>query len=341
MVLLQVARLLALALVLFFRGCDSQDLNCGVAANNVRIVGGQEAQPGSWPWQVALYISDSFNCGGTLISDRWVLTAAHCLTADQLDVVEVVLGMHNVSDPSADQVALRLEQIVCHPDYNDFTFENDICLLKLAADATFSDTVQPICLPSKSSTFHTGLTSWVTGFGTIDSGALAQVLQEVSVPIVGNNQCDCYLRDRFLITGNMVCAGVAGKDSCQGDSGGPLMAKRSTRWVQVGVVSFGEGCGLPKKPGVYARVSEYQDWIKEQVGESDVGFMTFSSPGSDPDSDFECPATTVGPEPASSTLDFFEENNIFDGGESLLPFARFASLLAVGVTLHLLFGAVL
>ncbi|XP_029944180.1 serine protease 27-like [Salarias fasciatus] len=338
----QVARGLTLMLFVFHQGCDSQEFRCGEAVNNNRIVGGQEADPGSWPWQAALYLFDTFTCGGTLINDHWVLTAAHCLTTEDLSGAEVLLSLHNISDPGPDVVTVALDEIICHPAYNSFTFENDICLLKLSTPVTFSDSIQPICLPTKGSTFHTGLSSWVTGFGTIDNGNLAEVLQEVNVPIVGNTRCQCYLRDFSEITENMVCAGreAGGKDSCQGDSGGPLMTQTSTSWVEVGVVSFGDGCGLPRRPGVYTRVSQYEDWIREQLNGSDVGFVTVTPEGIDPDLFFTCPTAT----PSTTTHHYkmtTEDDSIFGGGETLIHFAHFLSLGAVGLCLHVLFGGAL
>ncbi|XP_023813697.2 transmembrane protease serine 9-like [Oryzias latipes] len=115
-----------------------------------------------------------------------------------------------------------------------------------------------------------------------------QTLQEVQVPIVGNRQCKCSYSS---ITDNMVCAGLlaGGKDSCQGDSGGPLVIKQNNRWIQAGVVSFGNGCALPHFPGVYTRVSQYQTWINTQITTNQPGFITFTSTGTDSDLSVSCP----------------------------------------------------
>uniref|UniRef100_I3JIS6 Peptidase S1 domain-containing protein n=1 Tax=Oreochromis niloticus TaxID=8128 RepID=I3JIS6_ORENI len=142
---------------------------CGKAAKHGRIVGGQDASPGSWPWQAGLSIFGSFSCGGSLITDQWVLTAAHSLFPDYKKFWEVHLGRHNQSGLNPNEVTRTLENFVCHPDYNHLTNENDICLLKLSAPVKFTDYIQPICLASRKSTFYNGTSSWVTGFGTTSS----------------------------------------------------------------------------------------------------------------------------------------------------------------------------
>uniref|UniRef100_A0A3Q4HZF1 Peptidase S1 domain-containing protein n=1 Tax=Neolamprologus brichardi TaxID=32507 RepID=A0A3Q4HZF1_NEOBR len=113
--------------------------------------------------------------------------------------------------PNPNAVTVTLESIICHPDYNAATYENDMCLLQLSTPVNFTDYIQPVCLASAGSTFNSGTSSWVTG-----RGLTPEILQEVNVPIVGNNQCRCELQ-KFVITDNMICAGLqnGGKDSCQ------------------------------------------------------------------------------------------------------------------------------
>uniref|UniRef100_A0A8C9Y341 Serine protease 27-like n=1 Tax=Sander lucioperca TaxID=283035 RepID=A0A8C9Y341_SANLU len=287
-----------LMIVLLSRGCHSQPPVCGQAVLNTRIVGGQDAPPGSWPWQASLQADGSHFCGGSLINNQWVLTAAHCLKETDLGTV-VYLGLQSQSSPNLNTMIRGTSMIKCHPSYGLVTNvniqDNDICLLKLLAPVNFTDYIQPICLASENSTFNTGVESWVTGFGVTDNGTLSDILQEVKVPIVGNNECRCTYGD---LTGNMMCAGVpaGGKDSCQGDSGGPLVTKQGSTWIQSGVVSYGRGCGLPMIPGVYTRVSQYQEWISSIiVGSSKPGFVDYTSAGNDRDQFFECPGTTTPP----------------------------------------------
>ncbi|XP_005952204.1 serine protease 27 [Haplochromis burtoni] len=312
--------------VLLCKDADSQQPACGMAAKHSRIVGGQDAPPGSWPWQAALSIFGSFSCGGSLITDQWVLTAAHCISLLELSFTKVHLGRHSQSGLNPNEVTQTLENIVCHPKYNPLTIENDICLLKLSAPVNFTDYIQPICLASENSTFYSGTSSWVTGFGsTASDGSLSNILQEVNVPIVGSNECKCYYQDFSEITENMICAGLkaGGKDSCQGDSGGPLMTKKESVWVQSGVVSFGYGCAEPMRPGIYTRVSQYQKWISDTITGKSPGFVTFTSPGTDSDLDFTCPI----------------DDNVFDSGENLIHFTHFTSLCVLVVLLQVFVGS--
>uniref|UniRef100_A0A3Q2DR87 chymotrypsin n=1 Tax=Cyprinodon variegatus TaxID=28743 RepID=A0A3Q2DR87_CYPVA len=186
---------------------------CGnVAAKGSRIIGGQDAQPGAWPWQVYFTTNDS-SCGGSLINDQWVLTAAHCINRDDLYHTDVHLGVTQLDVSSPNKLTRKLSEIICHPDYHSFTSENDICLLKLSAPINFTNYIQPVCLASENSTFHDGVTSLVTGFG---------VTELIKIKI-----------KKLLKTFNLFF-------SSQGDSGGPLVVQNqnSSIWVQAGVVSF-------------------------------------------------------------------------------------------------------
>uniref|UniRef100_A0A672RP73 Zgc:165423 n=1 Tax=Sinocyclocheilus grahami TaxID=75366 RepID=A0A672RP73_SINGR len=154
-----------------------------------------------------------------------------------------------------------------------------MALLHLSSPVSFTNYIQPVCLAAEGSTFNSD-TMWVTGWGNVNSGEdlpSPQILQEVDVPVVGNSKCNCLYEES--ITDNMMCAGPleGGKDSCQGDSGGPMVIKQGSKWIQAGVVSFGEGCALPNFPGVYARVSKYQNWINQHVGLNNTGFIHYAS----------------------------------------------------------------
>uniref|UniRef100_A0A4W3JUS3 Transmembrane serine protease 3b n=1 Tax=Callorhinchus milii TaxID=7868 RepID=A0A4W3JUS3_CALMI len=227
-----------------------------------RIVGGNQSTPGEWPWQASLHFDGHHLCGGSIIAAQWIVTAAHCL----LTLWRVYVGI--VEQPETDMLSRAVEKIIHHKKYRGRTFDYDIALIKLDIQLTFDDQVQPICLPNSEQEFVEGKTCWISGWGTTNEGDKISVgLREAQVPLISNNVCsrpDVYSR---RITSRMICAGSleGGVDSCQGDSGGPLACKENHAWKLVGITSWGAGCAKQNKPGVYTRVTEYLDWIHEQM----------------------------------------------------------------------------
>uniref|UniRef100_A0A8C6TK61 Peptidase S1 domain-containing protein n=1 Tax=Neogobius melanostomus TaxID=47308 RepID=A0A8C6TK61_9GOBI len=252
---------------------------CGQPPLNPRIVGGQAAPEGAWPWQVSIHRGFGHICGGSLINNLWVLSAAHCFRSDNT----VYIGRQTQENTNANEVRRTIVEVINHESYDDSTNDNDIALLKMASTVTFTNYIRPVCLAASGSTFHAGTDSWITGWGSIGSGSKRTNLMEVEVPVVGNRKCKCDYAGVFLINDNMICAGLeaGGKDSWR--LWGPMVSKQNSRWIQSGVVSFGRGCALPNNPGVYTRVSRYQSWINSKITENQPGFITFTSSGTDSD----------------------------------------------------------
>ncbi|XP_078538390.1 transmembrane protease serine 4 [Lissotriton helveticus] len=235
--------------------------NCGSGANRgSRIIGGVSSSINSWPWQVSLQCQGSHVCGGSIISQLWIVTAAHCFLEGQGQIPRwrIQVGKLTLNF----MFAIEVELIILHSGFS--TRDNDIALLKVKSPLTFSDSVQPVCLPGFDILLPDDARLWVTGWGhtTEGSGVLATTLQEVSVLPIPASVCSQEYPGQ--ITDRMICAGrlAGGADTCQGDSGGPLVYYSSKqKWEQVGIVSFGEGCGRKDKVGVYMDVADFLNWI--------------------------------------------------------------------------------
>ncbi|CAL4102202.1 unnamed protein product, partial [Meganyctiphanes norvegica] len=246
---------------------------CGLNAKDgfgKRIVGGKPADPQEWPWMAALLLDGhEQNCGGVLYTRSHVLTAAHCVKPLIASEITVRLGEYTF-DQKKDSLHrdFEVKSVQMHHLYNYETYENDIAILSLKGSVeTFNDFIWPVCLPPADGYKYVNEKATVTGWGTIyHGGPKSKTLQEVTLPIWTNAECaDAY--DGTDIGDNFLCAGikvVGGRDACQGDSGGPLQWKGSNgRWAVIGVVSWGIKCAEPGNPGVYTRVNNYMDWIKD------------------------------------------------------------------------------
>ncbi|XP_066265675.1 trypsin-1-like [Branchiostoma lanceolatum] len=241
------------------------------AEGDNRVVGGDEAVPGSRPYQASLQdISWGFAwhfCGGALINENWVVTAAHCVDGKSASSLQVSLGDHNIFSNDGNEIIRGISRIIMHEDYDSQTVNNDIALLRLSqpANSKFNDYVRPISLPGQLSDPSGDCV--VSGWGALsEGGSSSAVLMKVSVPIVSRDGCrDAYGESE--ITDEMICAGFdeGGKDSCQGDSGGPLTCVYSGAETLDGIVSWGYGCAHPGYPGVYTRVGQFVDWINDNI----------------------------------------------------------------------------
>ncbi|EGW09007.1 Anionic trypsin-2, partial [Cricetulus griseus] len=214
-----------------------------------KIVGGYTCQENSVPYQVSLNSGYHF-CGGSLINDQWVVSAAHCYKTR----IQVRVGEHNINVLEGNEQFVTAEKIIRHPGFSSRTLDNDIMLIKLASPVAQVATVAlPVsCAPA-------GTQCLISGWGnTLSFGDLLQCLDAPLLP-----QADCEASYPGRITSKMVCAGFleGGKDSCQGDSGGPVVCNGQLQ----GIVSWGYGCALKDSPGVYTRVCNYVDWIENTI----------------------------------------------------------------------------
>jgi len=245
---------------------SSGSCRCGIRkVTRNRIVGGQEAQTHEYPWQVALVSRSGVLpfCGGSLISSRSVLTAAHC--KQHPSSISVIVGKHYTNRGGQRILATKWTS---HPQYDPGRTDNDYAIITLAKDVPFSDTVGPVCLPLSSSINYDRRTATVTGWGTTRSGgSRPNALMEVDVDTMTNSRCqsDEFAYGPWRITRNMICAARPRKDSCQGDSGGPMVTLEGGVFDLIGVVSWGFGCAQANAPGVYSRVTRKLDWIKQEM----------------------------------------------------------------------------
>merc|ERR1719154_157053 len=233
---------------------------CGIPNRSNRIVGGVETEVNEYPWQVGLVRPNGRSpfCGGTLISDRHVMTAAHCTAGQTASNIRILLGEHKTDD--AAQTKVEVATITDDPVYNSNNMRNDFSILTLKEPVTFTREVSPACLPSDTNQLYAGQVATVSGWGTLKSqGNQPTVLMEVDVTVTTNEVCKNVYGNG--ISAINICAMDAGKDSCQGDSGGPLVIQENGRFALIGVVSYGYGCATPNVPGVYARVTARKDWI--------------------------------------------------------------------------------
>jgi len=232
-----------------------------------RIVNGEPALPGEFPWAASIALERANGslfsfCGGSLIADQWVVTAAHCqvIPSDR-----ILLGRRDLT--TGDGVVHSVVEVIQHPDYDADTSDSDIALVRIAP----ASSQEPIALVGPDGAFSTpGDDFQVAGWGLLEEGGDASdVLMKVTVPVLDLTFCRVqYSAAGVAVTDNMLCAGQDGKDSCQGDSGGPGMVSdlACDRDRLAGVVSFGIGCARPGFPGVYTRVANFLDWIEENAG---------------------------------------------------------------------------
>merc|ERR1712042_275677 len=237
-----------------------------------KIVGGFEAEEHEWPWIVALFIDDMWFCGGALISDEFVLTAAHC--AEDASRFDILAGAHNVrEDSEPDRVEITSYNGWTHPQWDSNTLSNDIALIELPSPLSFNDYIKPSCMPMAGDTADPNELVTCTGWGkpSDSAGGISPVLRMVEDrPIITNSECNAIYG---IVGSGVVCIDTTGgKGTCNGDSGGPLnmkyeVTKAGQKWKQVGIVSFGASAGCEVGyPAGFSRVEYYLDWISSETG---------------------------------------------------------------------------
>ena len=253
---------------------DPSTCECGLE-NKQRIVGGAETEENAYPWITAITRKDGrIFCGGVLINDQWVLTAAHCFESFTADTISLMLGAHDVLNPKSSVMIVDAAQVIVHEGYNITTTDNDIALVQLATRVLkpYPTNISPICLPfGLTSDDYKHRIATVIGWGVEDfsSDTASDVLQEVDVDVYTSEQCNSHFSNvTGRITSNMFCGYREGKDACRGDSGGPFVLNKDGLNYEIGIVSWGIDCAKPGNPGVYTKLINYLSWIEQKTRET-------------------------------------------------------------------------
>ncbi|CAK1546026.1 unnamed protein product [Leptosia nina] len=242
-----------------------------------RVVGGKPSQPAAWPWVVALYRDGQFHCGGVIINQNWIMSAAHCVHKYWLHYYEVQVGMLRRFSFSPQEQNYPVTHVIVNQNYDQQDMKNDLCLLKIKPGIQFSRWVRPICLPGPEVAGPdwawgppVGTICTAVGWGsTIEHGPDPDHLREVELPVW--ERCN-HREDQ---DSKQICAGLfeGGRDTCQGDSGGPLLCQNPSnehQWYVAGIVSHGDGCARKGEPGVYTRVSLLVPWIRHHTSSTNL-----------------------------------------------------------------------
>ncbi|XP_066140920.1 venom serine protease-like [Euwallacea fornicatus] len=250
-------------------GCD-----CGWRNSNLQIVGGTETGINEFPAMAALISLESglLYCGAHIISDRFVLTAAHCVYAKDPKTLGILVGDHNITagEDTPYSALYYVSDYLIHPSYNTATYVNDIAIIKTDSQIIFSNYVGPVCLPFRYYLADfVAQTGTILGWGQIEfSGPTSDVLLEANLQIISNAQCQSAQTSEVIVA-QEICTYADGKDSCQSDSGGPVLWTDITtnRMHLIGIISHGTGCATDF-PGINTRVTSFLDWIVSSTGAS-------------------------------------------------------------------------
>ncbi|KAL3875620.1 hypothetical protein ACJMK2_033552, partial [Sinanodonta woodiana] len=238
------------------------------------IIGGMNAVEGANPWQAAIRIISNFSkgsshwCGATILSEYWILSAAHCFRNHRKSEIVMRTGDYNnkVNDDHEQEFVIDL--LIPHKKFNDYSNDYDIALIKIQPQdgrgIVFNDYVQPACLPESNTEYEAGMKCHISGWG-LTSDNYPNILQSARIPIINESECNTAYKGG--ITPRMFCAGyMSGRvDSCFGDSGGPLVCDIQGKYTVLGITSWGRGCALRNSPGVYTKVKEFLPWINKKM----------------------------------------------------------------------------
>lgn len=248
----------------------AKDIIEGASNQLLRVVGGRDSKPDTWPWQVHLTICGKWYgyiecnvCGASILNPVWLLTAAHCVP--QSPSGYTIYGTNNIASKDALRAALYNWRV--HDNWNPNNFDNDVALVQPKKVIEIGKSASPICLPTPDTCWDQHTACVVTGWGLTGekNTIFPDHLQEVAVRLIDNDVCKSRFKNYHILTDNMLCAGYSEgqRDACAGDSGGPLVCKLPgmNGWVLHGTVSWGYGCARQNAPGVYADVKKMIPWI--------------------------------------------------------------------------------
>ncbi|CAL1530385.1 unnamed protein product [Lymnaea stagnalis] len=256
-------------------GCGQRPLAPGNGVSELvsRIMGGKESIPYSWPAMCSFRTTDApdqHKCGGNLVRNLagqyYLITTAHCVPDPKASLYEAHCGIHDRADSSEpNRVILYFNHAAVHANHNPWTYDYDIAVLRVITSVTTSNYISAVCIPNEG--WYPNNSAIAVGWGSLGSAGVSPYkLHQVTKPIKSRPVCE----ERYgsaSITLRMLCAGLpeGGVDSCEGDSGGPLYTYIENRWTLTGLSSWGYGCGIAGRPGVYADIIELKDWINLQI----------------------------------------------------------------------------
>ncbi|XP_048776085.2 fibrinolytic enzyme, isozyme C-like [Ostrea edulis] len=239
-----------------------------------RIVNGEEADVGEWPWQVSLqyrqfsFLQHSHICGGSLVKANWVLTAAHCVDGLTRSNLRIEAGIHKVSENG---VTKSITRIIMHPQYSSSSpgYPNDIALLELESPFSVYGNIQLATLPTdKNEDFTYNTDCYITGWGrTSGGGSVSDTLMEAKMTNIQNTECGNYWSgvSGASVSDSHICPYEPNKSACNGDSGGPYVCNKNGGYMLAGVTSWGISTCDGSYPSVYTRVSKYLDWMANYI----------------------------------------------------------------------------